>query len=115
MRCLIYKIYCMKNPFEKNDHRILIGGVIAGSVIAGAAAYLFLTETGSSVRRQVADSLSRMKESIFGHAVEPVVEEVPEYLQKPHKAPKTTRDALKKHEILHEQNPDDTAEGTPQS
>ena len=105
----------MKNPFEKNDNRLLIGGVIAGSVIAGAAAYLFLTETGSSVRRQVADRLDRLKESIFGRGAEPIVEEVPEYRQKPHKAPKTDREALKKNEILHEQNPDDTAEGTPQS
>jgi hypothetical protein len=102
----------MKNPFEKNDHRVLIGGVIAGSVIAGAAAYLFLTETGSSVRRQAADKLDRMKQSIFGRGAEPIVEEVPEYLQKPHKAPKTNREALKKNEILHEQNPGDSAEGT---
>ena len=115
IRCLIYKIYCMKNPFEKNDHRILIGGAIAGSVIAGAAAYLFLTETGTTVRRQVADRLSRMKEAIFGGSVDPIVEAVPEYRQKSHKALKTDREALKKHEILPEQNPDDTAEGTPQS
>lgn len=103
----------MKNPFEKNDHRILIGGVIAGSVIAGAATYLFLTETGSSVRRQIADRLSRMKESIFGETA-PIVEEVPEYLQKTHKAPKTNREALKKNEILHEENPDNAAGGAPQ-
>ena len=105
----------MKNPFEKNDHRILIGGAIAGSVIAGAAAYLFLTETGSAVRRQVAGSLDRMKESIFGRRAEPIVEEAPEYLQKPHKAPKTNREALKKSEILHEKNPNDTAEGAQSS
>lgn len=105
----------MKNSFEKNDHRILIGGVIAGSVIAGAAAYLFLTETGSSVRREVANRLDRMKQSIFGHGAEPIVEAVPEYLQKPHKAPKTNREALKKNEISHEQNPDDTAEGAQSS
>lgn len=105
----------MKNPFERNDHRILIGGVIAGSVIAGAAAYLFLTETGTSVRRQVADRLDRLKQSIFGNEVEPVVEQVPEYLQKPRKAPKADRDALKKNEILHEENPGDTSEGTTQS
>ncbi|HTK20821.1 MAG TPA: hypothetical protein VL442_14950 [Mucilaginibacter sp.] len=105
----------MKNPFERNDHRILIGGVIAGSVIAGAAAYLFLTETGSSVRRQVADRVDRIKQSIFGNGNEPIVETVPEYLQKPHKSPKTDRGTLKKNEILHEQNPDDAAEGTPQN
>ena len=105
----------MKNPFERNDHRILIGGVIAGSVIAGAAAYLFLTETGGSIRREIADRLDRMKQSIFGGGVEPIVEETPEYLQKPHKAPKTDRGPLKKNEILHEQNPDDTAGRTSQS
>lgn len=105
----------MKNPFERNDHRILIGGVIAGSVIAGAAAYLFLTETGSSVRRQLAGRFDDLKQSIFGGGSEPIVEAVPEYMQKPHKAPKTNRAALKKNEILHEENPGDTAEGTQQS
>ena len=105
----------MKNPFEKNDHRILIGGVIAGSVIAGAAAYLFLTETGTSVRRQVADRLKRLKQSIFDRAAEPIVEKAPEYLQRPHKTPKTDQEALKKNEILHEENPDNAAEGTQQS
>lgn len=105
----------MKNPFEKNDHRILIGGVIAGSIIAGAAAYLFLTETGSSVRRQLTDQIDRMKQSIFGSTAEPIVEAVPEYMQKPRKARKTDREALKKDEIRHEENPDDTTEGTPQS
>jgi gas vesicle protein len=105
----------MKNPFERNDHRVLIGGVIAGSVIAGAAAYLFLTETGSSVRRQVVDRFDRMKQSIFGNGAEPIVEAVPEYMQKPSKAPKTDRQALKKNEILHGENPDDTTGGTPQS
>jgi hypothetical protein len=104
----------MKNPFERNDHRILIGGAIAGSVIAGAAIYLFLTETGTSVRRRVADRFDRMKESIFGRDVEPIVEEVPEYLQKPRKQSKTDRQGLKKNEILNEQNPDESAEGTPQ-
>ncbi|HEY9000989.1 MAG TPA: YtxH domain-containing protein [Mucilaginibacter sp.] len=100
----------MKNPFERNDHRVLIGGVIAGSVIAGAAAYLFLTETGSTIRRDVADRLDRLKQKFFGNGTQPVVEGVPEYMQKPHKAPKTDREELKKNEILHEQNPE---EGTP--
>jgi gas vesicle protein len=105
----------MKNPFERNDHRMLIGGAIAGSVIAGVAAYLFLTETGGSVRRHVADRMDRLKESIFGNGAEPIVEAVPEYLQKPHKAPKSNRGTLKKNEILHEQNRDNTTEGTQQS
>ena len=104
----------MKNPLEKNDHRILIGGAIAGSVIAGAAIYLFLTETGTSVRRRVADRFDRMKGSIFGRKVEPIVEEVPEHLQKPRKQSKTDREGLKKNEILNEQNPGESAEGTPQ-
>lgn len=105
----------MKNPFVRNDHRILIGGVIAGSVIAGAAAYLFLTETGTSVRRQVADRLDRLKQSIFGNRLEPVVEDVPEYLQKPRRTPKSDRNALKKNEVPHEENPGDANEATPQS
>lgn len=105
----------MKNPFERNDNRILIGGAIAGSIIAGAAAYLFLTETGTSVRRQVADRVDRLKQSIFGNGVEPIVEEVPEYLRKSRRASRTDREALKKNEILHEENPGDTGEETPQS
>lgn len=105
----------MKNPFERNDHKILIGGAIAGSIIAGAAAYLFLTETGTSVRRQVADRLDRLKQSIFGNEVEPIVEEVPEYLRKPRRTPKADRETLKKDEILHEENPGDTSEEAAQS
>jgi len=79
----------MKNPFEKDDHRLLIAGIIVGSVVAGAAAYLFLTETGSTVRQQLAGHLSRMKQSFLGGGSEPPAEEEPEYLKKPHKAPKT--------------------------
>lgn len=39
----------MKNPFVKQDKTGLIVAIAAGSLIAGLAAYLFLTESGSEV------------------------------------------------------------------
>jgi gas vesicle protein len=56
----------MKNPFEKNDHKVLIAGVIIGSVVVGAAAYLFLTETGANVRRELTGHLNRVRDVVMG-------------------------------------------------
>ena len=39
----------MKNPFKKEDNTALIIAVAAGAALAGVAAYLFLTESGSEV------------------------------------------------------------------
>jgi len=92
----------MKNPFEKNDHKVLIAGIAIGTVAAGAAAYLFLTETGSGIRKQLGGHLTRLKTAFMG-GEQPAEEPHPaDYLKKPHKAPKTDREALKRHEILHE-------------
>jgi spore maturation protein CgeB len=66
------------------------------------------------VRPQLEGWFDDLKQSIFDKGTEPLIEAVAEYLEKPHKAPKTNRAALKKDEILHEENSDDTSEGTPQ-
>ena len=93
------KIFTMKNPFEKNDHKTLVAGIIIGSAVAGVAAYLYLTETGKSVRREVGGHFSRMRDAFIGAEPEPEPEHVQDYLQHKKKKPKTDRDALLKHEI----------------
>ncbi len=103
----------MKNPFEKNDHKVLIAGIVIGSLAASAAAYLFLTETGSQVRRQLTGHLGRLRDTFIGGQEEEGPAEVePGYLQHKAKAPKTDREKLKKHEILHDpaENNNDPAE-----
>lgn len=95
----------MKNPFEKNDHKILIAGILFGSAVAGAVAYLFLTRTGSQLRKQLTGHLGRMRDSFLG--IEPQdepAEQTPAYLKNKVKPPKTDREKLEKHEILHEQS-----------
>lgn len=92
----------MKNPFEKNDHKILIAGAVVGSIAAGAAAYLFLTETGSQVRQQLAGHFGRMRDAFMGGRAEEPQSEPQAYLQHKDKAPKTDREKLLKHEVLHD-------------
>jgi hypothetical protein len=87
----------MKNPLEKNDHKVLIAGIIIGSVIAGAAAYLFLTETGTTVCRELTGHLNRVRDAIMGGEPEQAeATPVNYYLHhdKP-KPPKTDKDVLK--------------------
>lgn len=96
----------MKNPFEKNDHKVLIAGIVIGSVAAGAAAYLFLTETGASVRQQLAGHFNRMRNAFIGDGPEPATE-TPGYLQHKTKKPKTDREALLKHEIIDSEHQDE--------
>ncbi len=76
----------MKNPFEKNDHKVLIAGILIGTVVAGATAYLFLTETGTEVRGQLAGHFGRLRETFLGGG-EPQ-EEQPEPPQQAAKKPK---------------------------
>ena len=66
--------FAMKNPFEKNDHKVLIVGIVIGSVIVGAAAYLFLTETGASVRGELAGHFNRMRGAFLGDDIEPLTD-----------------------------------------
>ena len=94
----VYKPYTMKNPFAKENNSALMISVAVGSAIAGAAAYLFLTENGSNTRRSITDRLA----GLFAKN-EPVDEHKNDYLKKPHKAPKTDREELQHHEIINEQ------------
>jgi gas vesicle protein len=90
----------MKNPFEKNDHKVLIAGIVIGSIAAGAAAYLFLTDTGTTVRQQLSGHFNRIRNAFIGVEPEPVADHSMDYLQPKMKKPKTDREALLKHEIL---------------
>lgn len=47
----------MKNLFKKEDNTGLIVAVVAGAVLAGTLAYLFLTESGSEVIKSVKHKL----------------------------------------------------------
>ena len=95
----------MKNPFEKNDRTLLIAGTVIGSLAVGAVAYLFLTETGSQVRQQLAGHLGRMRDAFLGgQPDEPQPEPVPAYLQHKGKAPKTDREKLLKNQLLNNPN-----------
>jgi hypothetical protein len=92
----------MKNPFEKNDHKVLIAGIIIGSAVAGAVAYLFLTETGTTVRQELTGHINRIRDAVMGVDPAPQEEEhATDYLHNEHpKKPKTDREALKKHEVI---------------
>ena len=91
----------MKNPFEKNDHKVLITGIIIGSALAGAAAYLFLTDTGTTVRQELSGHINRIRDAVMG--VKPVPAEdrhAADYVHHEHlKQPKTDRATLKTHVI----------------
>jgi len=91
----------MKNPFEKNDHKVLIAGIVIGSVLVGAAAYLFLTETGAQVRQQLTGHVDRMRDAFLGAKPEeePAPSE-PEPLPHKGKAPKTGREKVVKDELV---------------
>ena len=43
----------MKNPFEKEDNTALIVALAAGALVAGALAYLYLTESGNETIESV--------------------------------------------------------------
>ena len=50
----------MKNPFEKNDHKVLIAGIVIGAAAAGAAAYLLLTDHGAELRSELGAQLEKL-------------------------------------------------------
>jgi len=96
----------MKNPFQKEDNTGIIVAAVVGAVAAGAAAYLLFTESGSSVREKIADQFNSLRNSISGSnsgedASQQEHHHDQSYMQEPHKAPKTDREKLLKHEILH--------------
>ncbi|QJD96188.1 hypothetical protein HH214_10415 [Mucilaginibacter robiniae] len=43
----------MKNPFEKEDHTVLISSIAIGALVAGGLAYLYLTENGRKSREAI--------------------------------------------------------------
>jgi hypothetical protein len=93
----------MRNPFEKERHNGLIAGLIIGSVAAATVSYLMLTGKGAVIRRDLADTFARLQNTVFGsHQQEEEEDHAKDYLQKPHKTPKTDREALLKHQILAE-------------
>lgn len=91
----------MKNPFEKKDNTVLIASIVIGAVAAAGVTYLLLTETGATVRDQLAKQVDRLRNLITG-AEEQREEPVVDYVNKRPKAPKTDREALLKHEIIAE-------------
>ncbi|MDB5144557.1 MAG: hypothetical protein JWQ66_3270 [Mucilaginibacter sp.] len=97
----------MKNPFEKNDHKLLIAGIVIGSAAAGAVAYLFLTETGSQVRQQLTGHFGRMRDAFLGNRSEEPQSDSQAYLKHKGKEPKTDREALLKGEIQNAPNAPD--------
>lgn len=94
----------MKNPFERNNHKLLISGIVIGTVATSAAAYLFLTENGKQVRSRLNGQLAKIRNSFSGkQEIQANIQRDPSaYLKHKTKAPKTDRDALHKHELLHE-------------
>jgi len=77
----------MKNPFARHDNTALIASLAIGSVAAGAAAYLFMTEKGNNMRHQLMERLGFMHN-------EPIQQNHTDYLKRPQKQPKTDRDEL---------------------
>jgi len=96
----------MKNPFVKNDNSALIASITLGSVAVGGLAYLLISGKGSSMMQQMTGQFTRLRNMMGGNKgadtgkTEDNVDHTA-YLHEPHKAPKTDREALLKHEILH--------------
>ncbi|MFD2144345.1 hypothetical protein [Mucilaginibacter antarcticus] len=65
---------------------------------------MFVTEKGASVRQELGGTLSRLHDKIFGGGAqqngEAEEDHHQDYLKKPHKTPKTDREALLKDHIL---------------
>jgi hypothetical protein len=90
----------MKNPFVKERHNGLIAGLIIGSVAAGVVSYLMLTGKGAAIRQDLCDTFARLQNTVFGTHEQEDDDHAVDYLQKPHKAPKTDREALLHNQIL---------------
>ncbi|QKJ30326.1 hypothetical protein HQ865_11345 [Mucilaginibacter mali] len=95
----------MKNPFERRDNTVLIASLALGTVAVGAATYFVLSEKGAALRQRVTDQFSRVRNLFGGSTLEEHTEPTLEYARKKAKKPKTDREALLHHEILHD-NPD---------
>lgn len=93
--CITRTSDTMKNPFKKHDNTLLIAGIAIGAA-AASLTYLFLTDSGSAVRKKLAGYLGYEQDNENEPQQDPQA-----YLHHPGKAPKTDRDALLKHDLLH--------------
>ena len=71
----------MKNPFEKDNHTTLIIAAVALTVAAGAAAFLFLTDSGKDTRKSLKKQIKKIAKNAAVEAV--------------HKKTKVSKKALK--------------------
>jgi hypothetical protein len=69
----------MKNPFKKKDNTAIIATIAVASIAAGAVAYLFLTESGGSVR-------SDLKKKIKSIAKDAAIDAISKHIKIPKKA-----------------------------
>lgn len=89
----------MKNPLQRNNHTLLIAGIAAGTIAAGAAAaYLFLSESGSEFRERLTSQLGNW---FSGKNEQSAQYATPAYLQHKGAQPKTDREQLQRGDILH--------------
>lgn len=54
----------MKNPFIKKDHTILITAIALGVIVAGSVTYLYLTESGETLRDNLKDKAKNKAQDI---------------------------------------------------
>ena len=59
----------MKNPFEKEKHTGLIGGLLIGGVVAAGLAYLFLTEDGEKVLESIKHKVKDMAKDLVAGVI----------------------------------------------
>jgi len=88
----------MRNPLQRNNHTLLVTGIAVGTVAIGAAAYLFLSESGEQFRGRLTSHLDNW----FGRKEKKSPEHAtPAYLQHKGAQPKTDREQLQHGDILH--------------
>ena len=106
----------MNSPFKKQDNSALIAGIIISSVAAGTIAYLFTTENGNEVRKQLKEKLNGFFDKLME---KPETDNHPGHVhhesayqnRRKVKAPKSDREKILKHEILgHHDTPGHKAE-----
>lgn len=59
----------MKNPFVKKDKTLLITAIAVGAVAAGAATYLYLTDSGASFRGNLKKKAKKAAKDVAAGAI----------------------------------------------